>query len=217
MKSIRGILILCSALAMTAGVAMAQGGEAPDGGGSRFGGGNQMYGRGPDGRGHPMPGPQMRGRMMHRSRMHRRMHDPIARLLEHQTLLHLSPAQVNNIISIDDKLHTDNKPFLERLMAMRSEMRGMHRGWRGRGGRGAGADSGSAAPSTARRDSAMTIMRSIRQNVWRATAAADAVLTPEQLNTAGNLDHAGHPGPVMFFRRQGQMTAPDGRGGPPHN
>jgi hypothetical protein len=208
MKAIRGTLILCSALALTAGVAMAQGGEAPDGGG-RFGGGNQMYGRGPDGRGRPMPGPMM-GRMR-RPHMHRRMHDPVAQLLQHQTLLHLSVAQVNNIISIDDKLHNDNKPLVERLMAMRSEMRGMHRNWRGRG---AGADTSRAAPSSARRDSAMTIMRTIHENVWRATAAADAVLTPEQLTTAGNLDRAGHPGPVMFFRRQGQMPMPAPGGQP---
>jgi hypothetical protein len=150
---------------------------------------------------------------MHRPRMHRGMQDPIARLLEHQTLLHLSPGQVNNIISIDDKLHNDNKPLVAQLMAMRSGTRGMHRGWRGRG---AGADTSRAAgPSSARRDSVMTVMRTIRENVWRATAAADAVLSPEQLNTAGNLDRAAHPGPVMFFQRRGQMTAPGGPGGPP--
>lgn len=209
MKSIRGILIVCSALALSAGVALAQGGDGP--GAGRFDGGNRMYGRGPDGRIHPMPGQQMRTRDR-RPRMHRRMHDPIARLLEHQTLLHLSPAQVNNIISIDDKLHNDNKPLVERLMAMRSGMRGMHRGWRGRG---AGADTSHAAPSSAQRDSAMTIMRTLRENVWRATAAADAVLTPEQLTTAGNLDRAAHPGSVMLFQRRGQMPGPGGRDGAP--
>lgn len=215
MKPIRGILILYSALAVTAGVAMAQGGQGPDGGG-RFGGGDQMYGRGPDGRIREMPGRPNEARWMHRPHMHRRMHDPIARLLEHQTLLHLSLAQVNNIISIDDKLHNDNKPLVERLMAMRSEMRGMHRGQRERG---AGADSSGRAPSSARRDTAMTIVRTMRENVWRATAAADAVLTPEQLNTAGSLDHAAHPGPAMLFRRQGQMPmlAPGGPDGPPRN
>jgi len=147
----------------------------------------------------------MGGHGMHGRRMHRRMHDPIAKLLDHQTLLHLTPAQVNSIISIDDKLHSDNKPLMERLMAMHMG------GRRGEGGSG-GADANHGPPSAARRDSVMTVMRTLHENVWRATAAADAVLTPEQLNTAGNLDHAGHPGMgMMMFRRPGMGP----EGGPP--
>jgi hypothetical protein len=129
--------------------------------------------------------------------MHR-MQDPVARLLDHQTALHLSVAQVNNIIGIDNKLHADNKPLVERLMAMRAGMR-----------REAGASGAPTGPSAAQRDSAMSIMRSIRENAWRATAAANAVLTPDQLNTAGNLDRA--PRPNVLFR-----TVPPGDGPGPN-
>ncbi len=132
------------------------------------------------------------------------MHDPVARLLEHQTALHLSVAQVNNIIAIDNKLHADNKPLVERLMAMRSTMRRNRPHGQGE----AGAGGGSTGPSAAQRDSVMSVMQTVRENVWRATAAANAVLTPDQLNTAGNLDRAGRPN--MMWR----MAPPGGnRGG----
>jgi hypothetical protein len=199
MTSIRKIIITCSALALSAGVAMAQGGGGQADGAGRWGrdgqDGHGMAGHGMQGRG-------MHGGRMHHRGMHRRMHDPIARLLEHQTLLHLTPAQVNSIISIDDKLHSDNKPLFERLMAMHSSHRRT------------GDQAAHTPPSAAERDSAMTVMRSARENVWRATAAADAVLTPEQLNTAGGLDRAGHPGMGMMFRRPGMgpEMGPPGRG-----
>ena len=142
-----------------------------------------------------MRGRGMRNRGMRRRGRHR-MHDPVASLLDHQTALHLSAAQVNSIISIDNKLHADNKPLVERLMAMRQGMR------RNRSQQQGGGAGGPVGPSSAQRDSAMTIMRTIRENVWRATATANAVLTPEQLNTAGNLDRAAHRG-MMFMRPPG--------------
>jgi hypothetical protein len=198
MKSIRHILIGCAAIALSASVAMAQ-----DGGGAPNAPGH--WGSGRDG--HPggrMEGHHMRHGGMRRGGMHhRRMHDPVARLLGHQTLLHLTPAQVNSIISIDDKLHSDNKPLVQQLMGMR--MRGGGRDGRSVGG---GDNGGHAPPSPGQRDSVMTIMRTMRENVWRATAAADAVLTPEQLTTAGSLDPAGHMG--MMFRRP--EMGPGGRG-----
>lgn len=143
---------------------------------------------------------------MRRHGMHR-MHDPVARLLEHQTALHLSVAQVNNIIAIDNKLHADNKPLVERLVAMRSTMR--RNGPRAQ--EGAGASSGPTKPSAAQRDSVMAIMQTVRENVWRATAAANAVLTPDQLNTAGNFDRAGHPN---MTRRMGPRGGNPGGGAP---
>jgi len=139
-----------------------------------------------------MRGREMRNMRMRRRGMHR-MHDPVAGLLEHQTALHLSVAQVNNIIAINNKLHADNKPLVERLMAMRSGTR--RGGPRQEGGAGAGV--GPTGPSAAQRDSAMSIMQTLRENTWRATAAANAVLTADQLNTAGNLDREAHPN-VMF-------------------
>jgi len=114
------------------------------------------------------------------------MRDPIAGMLDHQTFLRLTPAQVNNLISIDDKLHDDNKPLVSRLMTMRSGVR------RDMAGRGAGRDSASSDARTGQRDSAEAIVRTIRHNVWRATSAADAVLTPEQLNSAAMLDRSAH-------------------------
>jgi len=186
MKAIRALLILCTAVTLSAGVALAQDGAAPGfNGPGRWGPGR---GEQFDGRG----GPGMRGRHRHDMRMRQRMHrmrDPVATLLEHQTALHLSVVQVNNIIAIDNKLHADNKPLVERLMAMRPGMR--RGGPRQEGGAGAGV--GPTGPSAAQRDSAMSIMQTIRENSWRATAAANAVLTADQLNTAGNFDRAARP------------------------
>jgi hypothetical protein len=195
MKSIRQVVITSAAIALSVSVAMAQ-----DGGAS---GGPGRWRQGRDGRPDVgVPGRQMRpGGMRHGGMHHRRMHDPIARLLQHQTLLHLTPAQVNSIISIDDKLHSDNKPLVQQL-------RGMRVGGRGRPDSHSGGDDADQA-SAAHRDSVVTIMRTVRENVWRATAAADALLTPEQLNTAGSLDRAGHMG--MMFRPPG--LGPEGPGG----
>jgi hypothetical protein len=202
MKTFRQILITCSALALAAGVAMAQdgGGRGQDGPG-RWGGRDGHLGDGG-------PGQGMRRGGMHRSGMHhRRMHDPIVRLLDHQTLLHLTPAQVNSIISIDEKLRNDNKPLIERLMAMHT-----NRPER----RGGDNEPGRSQPSAAQRDSVMSIMRTVHENVWRATAAADAVLAPEQLNTAGTLDHGAHAGMMMFRRpRPGPEMGPGASGGAP--
>jgi hypothetical protein len=195
MKSIRQVMITGAAIVLSASVAMAQGGgSAPDGLG--------QWEHGRDG--HPgggMPGHHTRPGGMRR----RRMHDPIARLLEHQTLLHLTPAQVNNIISIDDKLHSDNKPLVQQLMGMRMG------GRRGPDGRFGGDEADQAAPSAAQRDSVSAIVRTVQENVWRATAAADAILTPDQLNTAGSLDQTGHMG-MMSLRPGMGPGGPGGRG-----
>lgn len=213
MQTIRKILILGSALALSATAALAQGGDGPPGPAGPGRWGPERDGpRGGEMGGHWMARRGMDRRRMRHPGMHR-MHDPIARLLEHQTLLHLTPAEVNSIIAIDDKLHNDNKPLVDRLMGMRAQMRDRERGWRGRGrDRADSASAGGAAPSRGQRDSVMTIIRTIRENVWRATAAADAVLTPEQLNTAGTLDPAAHPHGMM---PRGPDAMPGGRGAGP--
>ena len=187
MSTMSRILILSSALAMSAGAALAQGtgGGTPPaphrwerrGGGDGSGGFGWegqpgRFGRGP---GHGMRSPWMR----HARRRLPGVRDAVARLLDHQTLLRLTPAQVNSIIAIDDKLHADNKPLVERLMAVRRTRRTSE-------------SDGSRVPiAPAERDSVMTLLRTMRENMWRAAAAADAVLTPEQLNVAGSLDPAG--------------------------
>jgi hypothetical protein len=199
MKAFRALLIVCSAITLSAGVVTAQDAGPGQGGPGRWGPGRGGQFEGQRG------GPGMRGgrrnMRMRRRGMHR-MQDPVARLLDHQTALHLSAAQVNSIITIDNKLRADNKPLVQQLMAMREGMR-RNRSQQ-QGGNAGGAP---ARPSSAQRDSAMTIMRTIRENTWRATAAANAVLTPDQLNTAGNL---GQRGPMMFMR-QGMAPPPAAR------
>ena len=184
MTMLRKIVFTGSALLLSAGVALAQEG------GSREMDGPHRWG--PARGGHD----GMQGGMHHLQMRRHRMHDPVARLLDHQTYLRLTPTQVNSIISIDDKLHADNKPLMERLMAMHGERRP------------GGTEATHTPPSAAQRDSAMTIMRSIHENVWRATASADAVLTAEQLNLAGSLDHAGRAG-----RHSGMSPGGPERGG----
>ena len=116
---------------------------------------------------------------MRRAGMRHRAHDPVARLLDHQTYLKLSATQVNSLIAIDEKLHADNKPLMERLGGF------FHRGESREGNR----EQRREAPDPARRDSVVTIMTQLRENAWRANATADAVLSAEQLNLAGGLDH----------------------------
>jgi hypothetical protein len=211
MKPIRTIsLIACSVIALWAHPAGAQGGGGGGGGGDGQGGpdGPPRWGarQGPGFHG-GMAGHQMRERMRRHGMRGARMRDPVARLLDHQTLLRLTPAQVNSLISIDDKLHNDNTPLIQRLMAMRRELQAGN-------GRSRGGNAGGVAPATGQRDSAMAIVRTIRENGWRATSAADAVLTAEQLATAATLDPAsrrgrgGAPGSRMDMGRR-ESTAPN--------
>jgi len=201
MKASRMMLVAGSVMALPWGVTRAQG-WSPQPGRDEMRGAMRGEMPGRDGFGGPgrgMPGPG-RGEMHRGPSRGMMMRDPIERLLDHQTLLRLTPAQVNNIIGIDDKLHADNKPLVQRLLAMRPHGRA------GEGPRGGGASGDDSAPGSpdmsARRDSMMAAMRAIRQNVWRATAAANAVLTSEQLATAGTLDPAG---------RRDRETPPAGR------
>jgi hypothetical protein len=113
----------------------------------------------------------MRG--MHQ--MHRGMGDPVAQLLDHQAALKLTSAQVNSLISIDEKLISDNKPLRDRLMALRPPM----------GDRTKKPDSASVAARMPQRDSAATVFQQMRENRWRAMNAAYGQLTEEQMSQVG--------------------------------
>jgi hypothetical protein len=174
-----------------------------------------------DGRGGPGGNMMfMRGGMM--GMMGRPGGDPIARLLDHQAALHLTSAQVNGLIAIDDKLQADNRPIRQRM----SSWHMAHPQW---GGRGGGFFGGRNKPDSAQmasmmaaheamHDSMTTVMRSIRENSWRATSAAYALLNADQINTAAQLESRGGPGMdgerVLISRfRGGDGGGPPGPGG----
>jgi LTXXQ motif family protein len=127
--------------------------------------------------------------------MHRGMGDPVAQLLDHQAALKLTAAQVNSLISIDEKLISDNKPLRDRLMALRPPMGG---------DRAKKPDSASAAARIPQRDSAAAVFQQMRENRWRAMNAAYGQLTDEQMSAVGRAGGRGGPG---GFRGRG---GPDG-------
>ena len=131
--------------------------------------------------------------------------DPVARLLDRQAALRLTPAQVTSLIAIDDKLQTDNRPMHQRLAGW-MQSSGM-RGSRER----SKPDSAQMAMRSTMRDSMMTVFRSIRENNWRATSAAYAVLTQEQLQTAAQLES---PMNMLFRTRFGGPGGFGPGGGP---
>lgn len=133
------------------------------------------------------------------------MRDPVARLLDHQGTLRLTPPQVNSLIAIDEKLETDIRPLRERLASLGPARHGRRRGK----GDGAGADSANAGLRMARHDSAASVLQMIRENKWRATNAAYAQLTDEQMRIAARLEPAGRFGGRPGGRDGG--PGPDGR------
>ena len=150
-----------------------------------------------------------RGGMRGMHHMRRGMGDPVAQLLDRQATLKLTSAQVNSLISIDEKLITDNKPLRDRLMALRPPMAG---------DRGKKPDSASAAARIPQRDSAAAVFQQMRENRWRAMNAAYGQLTEEQMSAVGRPGGRGGPG---GFRGRG---GPDGgmrdggmRGGGPES
>jgi hypothetical protein len=140
------------------------------------------------------------------------MQDPIARLLDHQADLRLTSAQVNSLIAIDDKLQADNRPMRERLAGWGRSMRGAM----GSGDDRKKPDSAQMAMMRTMHDSAMTVMRSVRENNWRAQSAAYAVLTPDQLTSAAQLGARGGDGrgPMGGGGPRGGMGAGAGPQGP---
>lgn len=112
------------------------------------------------------------------------MRDPVARLLDHQAVLRLTSTQVNGLIAIEEKLQTDNRPLRDRLAVLRPPR---HR----HGGRQATPDSSTTGTRMAQRDSAATVWQTLRENEWRATNAAYAQLTDDQMRAAALLESHG--------------------------
>jgi hypothetical protein len=136
-------------------------------------------------------------------RMHHGMRDPVAQLLEHQAALRLTPAQVNSLISIDEKMIADNTPLRDRLMALRPAMGG-----------GKKADSSNAAAHIPQRDSAATIFQQMRENRWRAMNAAYGQLTEEQMGMVAHMG-GGRPGGFRGGFRGGRPGPGGGMPGGP--
>lgn len=140
-----------------------------------------------------------RGGMRDMHHMHRGMGDPVAQLLDHQAALKLTAAQVNSLISIDEKLMADNKPLRDRLMALRPPMGG---------DRDKKPDSASVAARMLQRDSAGAVFQQVRENRWRAMNAAYGQLTDEQMSAVGRAGGGGRPG--GFHGGFGGRGGPDG-------
>ena len=147
-----------------------------------------------------------RGGMRGMHHMHHGMGDPVAQLLDHQAALKLTAAQVNSLISIDEKLMADNKPLRDRLMALRPPMGG---------DRDKKPDSASMAARVSQRDSAVAVFQQMRENRWRAMNAAYGQLTEEQMSAVGRAGGGGRPGGFRggFGGRGGPDGAMGGMGG----
>ena len=201
--------LIFASLAVLALVAMGCGRNRPTWGRGRSGWSHR------DGRGGPGDNVMfMRGGMMGPHGGMMAMEDPIARLLDHQAALHLTSAQVNSLIAIDDKLQADNRPIRERMSGWRMMPRG--EGRRSMFGGRSEPDSAQMAAFMAARkamhDSMTTVMRAIRENNWRATSAAYALLNADQINIASQFESRGGPGMggerVLMSRFRGGPSGP---------
>lgn len=145
---------------------------------------------------------QMRGRWMSTGMMS----DPAARLLDEQSLLQLSGAQVNQLIALHEATRKQTRAVMDQIRAMFPRPQGQNQG-----------QPPAQRPrlSQHQRDNLANLMDSLRTIRWRATSAADSVLTTDQRHVAMNLAMArrtrmrrGRGGVIL--RRMG----PDDRGGP---
>lgn len=98
------------------------------------------------------------------------MSDPAARLLDQQTLLQLDGAQVNQLIAIHEATRKQQRALAAQMRALMPRSSGER-----------------TPPAPAQRDSLMSLMDAMRTMRWRATAAADSVLTPDQRREAARL------------------------------
>ena len=116
----------------------------------------------------------------HRGMM-RMMSDPAARLLDEQSMLQLSGAQVTQLISLHESTRKEMKAVTDQLRAMMPRLQGQNQGQ--------GQAQGQRPQLTqAQRDNLATLMDSLRTIRWRATSAADSVLTTDQRHAAVRLE-----------------------------
>lgn len=122
------------------------------------------------------------GTRMHRPQgMMRMMSDPAARLLDEQSLLQLSGAQVTQLIALHESTRKEMKMVMDQLRAMMPRPQGQNQGQ---------AQAQRPQLSQAQRDNLATLMDSLRTVRWRATSAADSVLTTDQRHVAMRLEMA---------------------------
>ena len=146
--------------------------------------------------------PGMRGRSM----MMRMMSDPAARLLDEQSMLQLSGTQVNQLIALHESTLKQTRAVADQIRAMFSRAQGQDQGQ---------APRQRPQLSQQQRDNLATLMDSLRTIRWRATSAADSVLTADQRHVAMRLAMARRSRMQRGrFGAHGGMMRRMGRGGP---
>ena len=122
-----------------------------------------------------------RMRMHGRSMMMEMMSDPAARLLDEQSMLQLSGAQVNQLIALHESTRKETRAVMDQIRAMFPRQQAQTQG-----------QTPAQRPtlSQQQRDNLSTLMDSLRTIRWRATSAADSVLTTDQRHAAMRLGMA---------------------------
>ncbi|HEX6809251.1 MAG TPA: hypothetical protein VF118_14785 [Gemmatimonadaceae bacterium] len=167
-------------------------------------GGQSAQGRAPMRRAFVMR-TQMRGRSMMMMGM---MSDPAARLLDAQSMLQLSGAQVNQLIALHESTRKQSRAVMDQIRAMFPRPQEQNQG-----------PQPAQRPrlSQQQRDNLGALMDSLRTIRWRATRAADSVLTTDQRHMAMHLAMAGRDGMGRgrrgFGGRGGMMMQRMGPGG----
>lgn len=191
-----GTLCLVFAASIDAGAPAAQG--APQQGGQGHTAMRQSFG----------PRLRMRGRFM----MMGMRSDPAARLLDEQSLLQLSGAQVTQLIALHESTRKQSRAVLDQMRAMFPRPQGQAQGQ-------AQGQTPEQRPQLTQqqRDNLATLIDSLRTIRWRATSAADSVLTADQRHMAVRLAMARRSrmrGGRGFGGGMMQRMGPGGRGGP---
>ena len=110
--------------------------------------------------------------------MMRMMSDPAARLLDEQSMLQLSGVQVNQLIALHESTLKQTRAVADQIRAMFPRAQGQDQ---------AQATRQRPQLSQQQRDNLATLMDSLRTIRWRATSAADSVLTADQRHVAMRL------------------------------
>ena len=119
----------------------------------------------------------MRSRMRGRGMMMGMMSDPAARLLDEQSMLQLSGAQVNQLIALHESTRKQTRALMDQIRAMFPRPQEQDQGQ---------APAQRPRLSQQQRDNLATLMDSLRTIRWRATSAADSVLTTDQRQVASS-------------------------------